>query len=57
MVITDMANTAVGDQALVNNTGEFNTATGFSSLLSNTSGVGNTANGAWRYVFKHHRKQ
>ena len=33
VVITDPENTAVGDQALVNNTGGSNTATGFGSLL------------------------
>jgi hypothetical protein len=38
-------NTAVGDQALVNNIGNFNTATGFGSLLNNTSGGANTAVG------------
>ena len=47
MVITAVANTAVGAQALVNNTGSDNTATGFSSLLSNTTGNSNTANGAF----------
>jgi len=45
VVITDIANTAVGDQALVNNTGSRNTATGFHSLISNTTGNANTANG------------
>ena len=46
MVITALANTAVGDSALVNNTGNFNTATGFAALISNSSGSSNTANGA-----------
>jgi hypothetical protein len=46
VVITDPENTAVGDQALANNTGQANTATGFQSLFSNTSGSDNTANGA-----------
>ena len=46
MVITALANTAVGDGALVSNTGNFNTATGFASLISNSSGSSNTANGA-----------
>jgi trimeric autotransporter adhesin len=35
VVITDPENTAVGDQALVSNTGESNTATGFRALFSN----------------------
>jgi len=47
VVITDPNNTAVGDQALINNKGESNTATGFGSLLDNTSGSFNTANGAF----------
>jgi hypothetical protein len=38
-------NTAVGDQALINNTGNFNTAVGFRSLLNNTGGNFNTAVG------------
>jgi uncharacterized coiled-coil protein SlyX len=38
-------NTAVGDQALIHNTGNFNTAIGFGSLLNNTSGSTNTAVG------------
>jgi len=45
VVITDVQNTAVGDQALINNTGSFNTATGFGSLRSNTTGLRNTAVG------------
>ena len=51
MVITAVANTAVGDQALINNTGESNTATGFASLFENTSGSNNTANGAFALSF------
>jgi len=47
VVITDPENTAVGDQALANNTGQANTATGFQSLFSNTTGSDNTANGAF----------
>ena len=44
---TGNENTAVGYQALRNNTsGIINTAGGSSALLSNTTGVGNTANGA-----------
>ena len=46
MIITEPENTAVGDQALVNNMGGSNTATGFGSLFSNTTGFQNTANGA-----------
>jgi hypothetical protein len=38
-------NTAVGDQALINNTADSNTATGFKSLFSNTIGNHNTATG------------
>jgi hypothetical protein len=38
-------NTAVGAQALINNTGNFNTAAGFGSLLNNTTGQFNTAVG------------
>jgi hypothetical protein len=45
VVITDPENTAVGDQALINNTGSANTATGFQSLKNNTDGFNNTANG------------
>jgi hypothetical protein len=45
VVITDPDNTAVGDLALVNNTGGFNTATGFGALFANTTGEANTANG------------
>jgi len=46
VVITDPENTAVGDQALVSNTGAYNTAMGFQSLFSNTSAENNTAVGA-----------
>jgi len=46
VVITDPENTAVGDHALVSNTGESNTATGFRALFSNTDGNDNTATGA-----------
>jgi hypothetical protein len=46
VVITDVENTAVGDQALVNNqTGQANTATGFRALFNNTNGFENTATG------------
>jgi hypothetical protein len=45
VVITSPANTAVGEAALVLNTGEGNTATGFRSLLNNAGGQ-NTGNGA-----------
>jgi hypothetical protein len=38
-------NTAVGDSALINNTGVDNTATGYQALFSNTTGFGNTASG------------
>jgi hypothetical protein len=38
--------TAQGDNALVSNTGFYNTAFGFSALFSNTTGLGNTATGA-----------
>jgi Chaperone of endosialidase len=43
---TGGANTAIGSNALVNNTtGSSNTATGLQALLSNTTGNDNTANG------------
>ena len=45
VVSTSPENTAVGDQALVSNTGGFNTATGFQALFSNTSADNNTAVG------------
>jgi hypothetical protein len=46
VVITDVENTAVGDQALINNgTGQANTATGFKALFTNGNGVENTATG------------
>jgi Chaperone of endosialidase len=38
--------TALGEDALLNNTGSFNTAIGFNALYSNTTGSHNTANGA-----------
>ena len=38
-------NTVLGDDALLNNTGDDNTAVGFNALLSNTTGFGNTAVG------------
>ena len=38
-------NTVLGDDALLNNTGDANTAIGFEALFSNTTGSGNTANG------------
>jgi hypothetical protein len=40
------ANTALGDDALVNNTGTDNTAVGFNALINNTTGSFNTATGA-----------
>ncbi len=46
VVSTSPENTAVGDQALVSNTGAYNTAIGFQSLFSNTSAENNTAVGA-----------
>jgi trimeric autotransporter adhesin len=46
VVSTSPENTAVGDQALVSNTGAYNTATGFQALFSNTSAENNTAVGA-----------
>jgi hypothetical protein len=46
VVITDVENTAVGDQALINNgTGQANTATGFKALFTNGNGFQNTATG------------
>jgi PPE-repeat protein len=38
-------NTVLGDDALFNNTGSFNTATGFEALFKNTTGSYNTADG------------
>ena len=38
-------NTALGDDALINNTGAYNTAIGFEALYSNTSGNNNVASG------------
>src|SRR2546429_2136982 len=38
-------NTVLGEDALLNNTGFFNTAVGFNALLSNTDGLSNTAIG------------
>ena len=38
-------NTVLGDDALLNNTGDGNTATGFQALFSNTTGHENTASG------------
>ena len=46
VVSTSPENTAVGDQALVSNTGAYNTAIGFQSLFSNTSAENNIAVGA-----------
>jgi len=45
VVITAPENTAVGDQALASNTGFGNTAAGFQTLFSNTTGGDNTAVG------------
>ena len=47
VVITDPGNTAVGDEALGNNTGQWNTATGFQTLVGNTTGGDNTALGSY----------
>jgi uncharacterized coiled-coil protein SlyX len=41
------SNTAFGDNALINNTGSFNTAIGFQALTTNLSGSYNTASGAY----------
>ena len=38
-------NTVLGEDALLNNTGSFNTATGFEALFNNTTGNSNTADG------------
>jgi trimeric autotransporter adhesin len=38
-------NTVLGDDALLNNSGSFNTATGFQALFSNTGGSFNTSTG------------
>ena len=46
VVSTSLENTAVGNQALVSNTGAYNTATGFQALFSNTDAENNTAVGA-----------
>ena len=54
MVITDVANTAVGDQALVNNTGEYNTATGFSSLIKQYQRQQQYGQWSVRAVAQHH---
>jgi hypothetical protein len=43
--ISGLENTAVGDQALLNNTGNFNVAVGGAALLTNTAGNENTAVG------------
>src|SRR5438067_1158958 len=45
VVSTSPENTAVGDQALVSNTGAYNTAIGFQSLFSNLDGDSNNALG------------
>ena len=39
-------NTVLGDDALLNNTGSYNTAVGFEALSSNTLGFANTATGS-----------
>jgi len=41
------SNTAFGENALINNTGSFNTAIGFQALTTNLSGSYNTATGAY----------
>src|SRR5260370_41688689 len=38
-------NTSLGEDALLNNTGSWNTAVGFDALFNNTTGNFNTANG------------
>jgi trimeric autotransporter adhesin len=46
VVVSDAnGNTAMGSNALLNNVGQFNTASGSQALLLNTTGFGNTANG------------
>jgi hypothetical protein len=45
-VIIQSTNTALGERALLSNTGTENTASGAGALLSNTTGEGNTASGA-----------
>src|SRR5439155_16963054 len=42
---SDSSNTFLGDDALLNNNGYYDTAVGGSALTSNTSGYGNTATG------------
>jgi len=47
VVISDVQNTGVGDQALFSNTdGRANTATSFEALYYNSTGINNTASGA-----------
>jgi hypothetical protein len=46
VVTTSPENTAVGDQALFNNMGALNSATGFHALFTNTTGEHDTATGA-----------
>jgi len=41
------SNTVLGDNALINNTGSFNTAIGFQALTTNLSGSYNTVTGAY----------
>src|SRR5262245_11869459 len=40
-----LENAFLGEDALINNTGSFNTAIGFQALFTNTAGFGNTASG------------
>ncbi|MDI3321397.1 hypothetical protein [Pinibacter soli] len=40
-------NTALGSNALMSNTGAYNTAIGYSTLVYNTTGIRNTAVGVW----------
>jgi hypothetical protein len=44
-------NTVLGDDALLNNTGSDNTAIGFNALFNNTTGFDNTANGSDALAF------
>jgi hypothetical protein len=43
-------NTALGAHALENNTGFYNSATGFEALQNNSTGSQNTANGVFALV-------
>jgi hypothetical protein len=45
--ITGFCNTAIGNEALINNNGSFNTATGHNTLKSNTTGQSNAGFGGY----------